>query len=360
MAESVTPGYRDFLAFMRDEYVPAAPGTIGASSLPEGRAFYRHRVRRFTTLDITPAEVHQIGVSEVARIREEMEQVKSRAKFSGDLNAFIAFLRTDEQFVPKSPEALMKEVALVLKRMDGQLPTLFKTLPRAPYGIRRVPDYIAPKTTTAYYSPPPGDGSRAGFYYVNVYNLKVRPLYEVQALSLHEAVPGHHLQIALQQEMTGLPPFRRFAGITAFIEGWGLYSERLGLEAGFYQDPYSDFGRLSFEMWRACRLVVDTGLHYQGWSRQRAIDYMAENTALSLHNITTEVDRYISWPGQALAYKMGELRIRQLRRRAEERLGDRFDVRAFHDVVLGSGSVPLDVLEANVMAYINDRAAAGP
>jgi uncharacterized protein (DUF885 family) len=250
----------------------------------------------------------------------------------------------------------MKEVAYVLKRMDGQLPKLFGKLPRTPYGIREVPAYIAPRTTTAYYMVPLGDGTQAGYYYVNTYDLKSRPLYEIEALSLHEAVPGHHLQLALQQEMTGMPKFRRFAGVTAFVEGWGLYSERLGLETGFYGDPYSDFGRLSYEMWRACRLVVDTGMHYLGWTREQAIDFMAANTALTLHNIRAEVDRYIAWPGQALAYKTGELKIRELRTLAEKELGVRFDVRAFHDVVLGSGSVPLDILEDNVRRWLAEAA----
>ena len=234
--------------------------------------------------------------------------------------------------------------------MDGELPRLFKTLPRTPYGIREVPSYIAPKTTAAYYSLPAGDGSQAGFYYINTYNLKSRPLYQIEALSLHEAVPGHHLQLALQQELGELPKFRRFAGFTVFVEGWALYSERLGLEVGFYTDPYSDFGRLSYEMWRACRLVVDTGMHYLGWSRQQAIAYMADNTALSEHNIVAEVDRYIAWPGQALAYKTGEMRIRQLRAKAE-------NIREFHDAVLLSGSVPLSVLEENIDAYINSASA---
>jgi uncharacterized protein (DUF885 family) len=352
ITESVVPGYRKFLKFMKDDYVPAGRTSIGASALPDGRDFYRHRVHRFTTLDVTPDEVHQIGLSEVQRIRDEMLQIIRRVKFDGDFAEFIEFLRTDSQFYATSPEALMKEVSVVLKKMDGRLPSLFKTLPRMPYGIRPVPDYIAPRTTTAYYQRPAGDGTRAGFYYVNTFDLKSRPLYEVEALSLHEAVPGHHLQIALQQELTDLPAFRRYTGFTAFIEGWGLYAERLGLEAGFYEDPYSDFGRLTYEMWRACRLVVDTGVHYFGWTREQAIDFMAQNTALSMHNIRSEVDRYIAWPGQALAYKMGELKIRELRDRAEERLGDRFDVREFHEVVLGSGGVPLDVLEANVDAYI--------
>jgi uncharacterized protein (DUF885 family) len=284
-----------------------------------------------------------------------MEEVIRKSGFQGDFAAFVEHLRTDPQFYAETPEELMKEVSYVLKKMDGKLPELFGRLPRMPYGIRPVPDYIAPKTTTAYYSVPSGDGTRAGFYYVNTYNLKSRPLFEIEALSLHEAVPGHHLQLALQQEMEGLPKFRRFAGFTAFVEGWALYAERLGLEVGFYEDPYRDFGRLSYEMWRACRLVVDTGMHHQGWTRQRAIDFMAENTALARHNIEAEVDRYISWPGQALAYKTGELKIRQLRRHAEEELGDQFNVRDFHDAVLGSGSVPLDVLEKVVEEYIEQQ-----
>lgn len=355
IAESIVPGYREFLAFLTKEYLPAARDDISASTLPRGREFYRHRVRRFTTLDISPEEVHEIGMREVKRIRAEMDEVRKKAKFDGDLDAFVEHLRNDQRFYATTPEQLMERTALVLKKMDGELPGLFKTLPRTPYGIRPVPDYIARKTTTAYYSPAPADGTRAGFYYVNTYDLKSRPLYEIEALSLHEAVPGHHLQIAIQQELTGMPNFRRFAPITAYVEGWGLYSERLGLECGFYQDPYSDFGRLSYEMWRACRLVVDTGMHYLGWSRERAIEFMGENTALARHNIVTEVDRYISWPGQALAYKMGELKIRQLRAKTEEALGERFDVREFHDVVLSSGAVPLAVLEANVEAYIRHK-----
>ncbi len=355
--ESVAPGYRAFLEFMQHEYVPAARGSIAAAALPRGREFYQHRVRKFTTLDLTPEEVHQTGLKEVARIREEMHAVIRKTGFEGDFAAFVEHLRTDSKFYANSPEQLMKETAYVLKKMDGKLPELFGRLPRTPYGIRPVPDYIAPKTTAAYYSVPPGDGSRAGYYYVNTYNLKSRPLYEIEALSLHEAVPGHHLQLALQQELTDLPKFRRFAGFTAFIEGWALYAERLGLEAGFYEDPYSDFGRLSYEMWRATRLVVDTGMHYLGWTREQAIDFMAQNTALSLHNIESEVDRYIAWPGQALAYKTGELKIRELRKRAEDALGERFNVRDFHDVVLASGSVPLDVLEQNVQQYVRETEA---
>lgn len=355
--ESVVPAYRAFLEFIKNEYLPKSRTTIAVSDLPNGAAYYRHRIRQETTLDLPPEEIHRIGLEEVRRIRGEMEAILKKVGFQGSLKEFLEFLRTDPRFYVDTPEQLLKEVSYVLKRMDGELPRLFRTLPRTPYGIRPVPDYLAPRTTTAYYMPPPGDGSRAGFYYVNTYNLKSRPLYEIEALSLHEAVPGHHLQIALQQELRDLPPFRRFMGFTAFVEGWALYAERLGLEVGFYQDPYSDFGRLSFEMWRACRLVVDTGIHALGWSRQQAIDFMAENTALTLHNIEAEVDRYIVWPGQALAYKMGELKIRELRRRAEEALGPAFDVREFHDVVLRNGAIPLDVLEGIVDDYIRSKQA---
>lgn len=357
VARSIVPGYEEFHRFMQEEYVPAARETIAASDLPGGKEWYEHLVRHYTTLDITPKEVHKTGLAEVARIRAEMQEVIDGVGFQGTFAEFVEFLRTDPQFYVDTPEQLMKEVAYVLKKMDGELPKLFKTLPRMPYGIERVPDYIAPQTTTAYYDPPAGDGTRAGSYFVNCYDLNSRPLYEVEALSLHEAVPGHHLQVAIMIELEGVPAFRRFAWVTAFGEGWALYAERLGLETGFYQDPYSNFGRLTYEMWRACRLVVDTGIHYFGWTRQQAIDFMADNSALTLHNITTEVDRYISWPGQALGYKIGELKIRELRARAEGQLGRAFDVREFHDVVLGSGAVPLDILEANVDAWIQ-RAAA--
>ncbi len=355
ITETVIPAYRRFLQFMESEYLPAARSSIGAKDLPQGREFYRHRVRLFTTLDISPEEVHETGQKEVARIRQEMEAIIAKVGFQGGFGEFLEFLRTDPKFYVTTPEQLQKEVSWILKRMDGELPRLFGLLPRAPYGLKEIPAYIAPRTTSAYYSQPAGDGSRAGYYYLNTFNLKSRPLFEMEALSLHEAVPGHHLQLAIQQELEGLPRFRRFTNFTAYIEGWALYAERLGLEVGFYQDPYSDFGRLGFEMWRACRLVVDTGMHYFGWDRERAIQFMATNTALSLHNVTSEVDRYISWPGQAVGYKIGELKIRELRRFAEENLGAVFDIREFHDVVLGSGSVPLTILEVNVQNYVANK-----
>jgi uncharacterized protein (DUF885 family) len=348
----VVAGYRRFRDFMRDEYVPSARGSIGASALPDGRDFYRHRVRKYTTLDITPEEVHKTGLAEVARIRAEMQEIMRQVEFDGDFAEFVEYLRNEPKFYAETPEGLMKEAALILKRIDGKLPELFGRLPRMPYGLREIPAYIAPRTTSAYYQPPTGDGTRAGFYNLNTFNLKSRPLYALESLSLHEAVPGHHLQIALQQELEDLPNFRRFGGATAFVEGWALYAERLGLECGFYTDPYSDFGRLSMEMWRACRLVVDTGMHYLGWTREQAVEFMAANSAESIHNIEAEIDRYIGWPGQALAYKIGELKIRELRARAEAELGEKFDVRAFHDAVLGGGSVPLDVLEQQIEAWI--------
>lgn len=348
----VVPTYKRFKNFMETTYVPNCRATVGISALPGGRELYRHRVEQFTTLDISPEEVHQIGLGEVARIREEMDRIIQQVQFDGDFPAFVEHLRTDPQFQAKSAEELMQRTAMVLKKADGELPKLFEQLPRMPYGIREVPAYIAPKTTTAYYMRPAGDGTRAGFYYVNTYNLPARPTYVIEALSLHEAVPGHHLQIALSQELEGLPKFRRFGGFTVFIEGWGLYSERLGLEMGFYEDPYSDFGRLSMEIWRACRLVVDTGIHYLGWSREDAINFMKRNSAMSEHNIRAEVDRYIGWPGQALAYKIGELEIRKLRAEAEAKLGNKFDVRKFHRCVLERGSVPLDILRDQVESWI--------
>lgn len=352
---SVLPAYHELRQFLADEYVPHCRDSISASALPDGREFYRHRVKMFTTTDMTPDEVHQLGLSEVKRIRGEMGQIIADVKFGGSFAEFLEHLRTEPRFFVKTPEDLMKEVAFVLKRMDGQLPALFKKLPQIPYGIRQVPDYVAPRTTAAYYQQPNGDGTKAGFYYVNTYNLKSRPLYNIEALSFHEAVPGHHLQLALQQELPSLPEFRRFSDFTAFVEGWALYAERLGLEVGFYQDPYSNFGRLTMEMWRACRLVVDTGMHYFGWSREQAIAFLAENTALSMHDIESEVDRYIAWPGQALAYKVGELKIRQLRQLAEEQLGTDFDIREFHNVVLSGGAVPLDILQANVKRWLEEK-----
>ncbi len=353
--DGAVAGYRAFLDFMLGEYLPATRQTLGASELPGGRDYYRFLIRHFTTLELTPEEIHQIGVAEVARIRAEMDAVIAETGFEGSFDQFLEFLRTDPRFYAETPEELLKEASWIAKRMDAKLPALFGKLPRLPYGVAPVPDHIAPKYTSGRYVGAPLGSTQPGYYWVNTYNLSSRPLYNLEALSLHEAVPGHHLQIALNRELEGLPNFRRFSYISAFGEGWGLYSEWLGLEAGFYTDPYSNFGRLTYEMWRACRLVVDTGLHAMGWSRQQAMDFLAANTALPLHEIRTETDRYISWPGQALAYKLGELEIKRLRRRAEAELGERFDVRAFHDAVLANGSVPLPVLAAAIEQFIAER-----
>ncbi len=349
---SVVPGYQELLHFVLDEYLPAARASIASAELPLGEAFYTHRIYYYTSLHLSAQQVHQTGLDEVKRIRAEMDGVIKKTGWKGSMDGFLEFLRTDPRFYVTTREALLEKTAFVLKKMDGELPRLFKTLPRMPYGIREVPEYAAPGETAAYYSPGLGDGTRAGVYYVNTYDLPSRPLYEIEALSLHEAVPGHHLQLALQAELEDVPMFRRYSGNQSFDEGWALYSERLGLEVGFYTDPYSDFGRLSYEMWRACRLVVDTGMHALGWSRQQAIDHLAENTSSTMLNIINEVDRYIAWPGQALAYKIGELKIRELRQRAEDRLGDKFNLREFHDVVLLSGSVPLEMLEGMVEEWI--------
>ena len=352
---SVVPGFESFLRFMTETYTPNARDTIAAGALPNGEAYYAHKVRHHTTLDRTPREIHETGKQEVRRIREQMMNIVEQHGYGDDFDGFVEFLRTDDQFYADSDEELLKETSYVLKRMDGKLPELFETLPRMSYGIREVPDYIAPRTTTAYYQRPAGDGTRAGIYYVNTHDLPSRPLYEIEALSLHEAVPGHHLQIAVQQELDDLPPFRRHTNFTAFVEGWALYAERLGLEVGFYDDPYSNFGRLSYEMWRALRLVVDTGMHALGWSRQQAIDYMLDNSALTETNVANEVDRYIAWPGQALAYKMGELKLRALRDRAETALGNAFDLRNFHDAVLRNGALPLPLLEQQVEDYVEEN-----
>ena len=345
---SVVPAYQELVDFVEQEYLPAARESIATADLLDGEAFYAHRIHYFTSLDVSAAQVHQTGLDEVRRIRSEMDALLQKISWTGDMAHFLEFLRTDPRFYVTTPEALLEKTSYVLKRIDGELPRLFKTLPRLPYGIRAVPDYAAAGETAGYYSPGLGDGTRAGVYYVNTYDLASRPLYEIEALSLHEAVPGHHLQLALQAELAGLPMFRRYCGYQSFMEGWALYSERLGLEVGFYTDPYSNFGRLSYEMWRACRLVVDTGMHVLGWTRQQAIDHLADNTSSTMLNIINEIDRYIAWPGQALAYKVGELKIRELRQRAETRLGARFNLREFHDVVLLSGAVPLDVLEGMV------------
>jgi uncharacterized protein (DUF885 family) len=348
----VIPAYRKLNDFFTKQYLPAGRSTVGIWDTPGGDAFYRERVAFHTTTKLTPAEIHAIGLKEVARIRGEMDSIIAQLSFKGSFEEFLTFLRTDPQFYYKSPDDLFEAYAATAKRIDPELVKLFGRLPRMPYGVREIPMTSAPNTTTAYYQGPGIDGTRAGYYYVNLYRPEVRPKYEIEVLTVHEAVPGHHLQIALGQELEDLPQFRRNAGFTAFVEGWGLYSESLGDELGLYKDPYSKFGQLTYEMWRAVRLVVDTGMHYKHWTRQQAIDYFKSNAAKTEADIVNEVDRYIAWPGQALAYKIGQLKIMDLRRQAQAQLGTRFDIRAFHDTVLGSGAVPLDVLERLVQSWV--------
>jgi len=350
--DHVGPSYRKFEQFFNEVYLPASRVEVGIGALKSGREMYESAARRFTTTSLSPEQIHQIGLDEVARIRGEMEELIQELGFDGDLQDFNDYLRTAPEFYYESPEALFEGYLAVSKRLDPELVKLFGRLPRMPYGVRAIPEQIAPDTTTAYYMRPAADGSRAGYYYVNLYRPEVRPKYEMEVLSVHEAVPGHHLQIALAQELEGLPTFRKLSGPTAFIEGWGLYSERLGYDMGLYRDPYSRYGQLIYDMWRAVRLVVDTGMHYMGWTREQAIEYFKNNAAKTEADIINEIDRYIGWPGQALAYKIGQLKILELRSRAEQRLGDRFDIRAFHDHLLGAGALPLDVLEERMDRWL--------
>lgn len=354
ISQYVMPAYQKYYDFMVNRYQPNARKNIAASSLPNGKEYYQNRIKHYTTIDISAKQVHEKGLKEVARIRAEMQMIIEQVNFDGDFATFIKFLRNDEQFYAKTPTELLKEASYIAKQMDAKLPALFKTLPRTPYGVIEVPANIAPKYTTGRYSGPSRD-DQPGNYWVNTYRLDRRPLYVLTALTLHEAVPGHHLQGSIAKEMQDVPKFRNRTYISAFGEGWGLYSEYLGIEAGMYENPYHNFGRLTYEMWRACRLVVDTGIHSQGWSRQQAINYLADNTALSLHNVQTEIDRYISWPGQALSYKIGELTIKQLRLDAEKALGQQFDLREFHDQILKNGAIPLDLLKTIIHQYITEQ-----
>ena len=338
--------------FLDEEYRLHARASLGASQLPGGADYYRQRIRAMTTLDLSPEEIHAIGLAEVARIRSEMLALVEELQFEGGIEAFVAFLRTDPRFYARTEEELLSRASLIAKKVDGLLPGWFGLLPRTPYGIMPMPAEMAPTGTTARYWAPPRGGNRGGYYWLNTYALDQRPLYELPALTVHEAVPGHHLQIALARELEGVPEFRRTLGFTAFVEGWALYTEWLGVEMGIYTTPYEHFGRLSYEMWRACRLVIDTGIHSKGWTRDQAVAYLAGNTSLSLTNVENEINRYIAWPGQALGYKLGELKIKELRRRAEEALGDKFDVRAFHDAVLVNGALPLPLLEREVDHFI--------
>lgn len=347
----IHPALAKQLAWYTTSYKPACAKAPGVSAQPNGAAYYAFRIREETTTNLTAEQIHQIGLSEVSRIRAEMVEVAKKAGYPSR-EAFIEHLRTDPQYYAKTPEELMEKVARVTKIIDGKMPSLFGRLPRLPYGIREIPAETAEGTTTAYYNPGSPEIGISGTYFVNTSKLNQRPFWEIPALSVHEAVPGHHHQIALQQELP-LSDFRKYgASFTAFTEGWGLYSERLGIEMGLYDTPAKDMGRLSYEMWRACRLVVDTGIHAKGWNKQQAIAFMTDNSALSAANIEAEVNRYISWPGQALAYKLGELKIRELRNKATQELGPKFDLAAFHDAVLGQGSVPLDVLEQQINDWI--------
>ncbi|MBD3676225.1 MAG: DUF885 domain-containing protein [Planctomycetaceae bacterium] len=354
IAKEVVPAYRRFQAFFNEQYLPASFEKPGAWQIPRGQEFYAHRAKLFTTTDLTPQQIHNIGLREVDRIRSEMMKIIRQVEFEGTFDEFLEHLRTDPKFYCESQQQLMNEYQAVCRRIDPTLEQLFKRQPKIPYDIQAIPAHLAPDTTTAYYRQPSADGRRPGTYFVNLYKPEVRPRYEMMALSLHEAVPGHHFQIAFAMELEDLPPFRRYGGYTAFVEGWALYAESLGDELGLYDNPYDKFGQLTYEMWRAVRLVVDTGMHSLKWSRQEAIDFFAANTAKTLHDIENEIDRYIGWPGQALAYKIGELKIKELRRHAQTELGDQFDVKEYHDLVLRHGAVPLDVLEDLVNEWIAD------
>ena len=353
LTEYVYPAYETLYSYFIESYLPSCGESIACKDFPNGDVYYKYQIKSYTTTNLTAEEIHQIGLGEVDRIRAEMKKVINMTEFKGSFDEFLTFLRTDSQFYFTSEDELLNEYRMICKKADAELPKFFGLLPRLPYGVKPIPDYQAPASPTAYYYSGSQEAGRAGFFMANTYKLETRPKYEMEALSIHEAVPGHHLQITLAQELDNIPKFRRYGGYTAFVEGWGLYSEKLAEEMGFYEDPYSKFGQLTYEMWRACRLVIDTGMHTLGWSRQEAIDFMLSNTAKTENDVTVEIDRYIAWPGQALAYKIGELKIRELRSKAEKEMGDNFNIRDFHDVVLGNGAVPLDILEKHVNEYIS-------
>jgi len=355
-AASVAPAFRKLHDYVASTYLPACRETIAATALPNGAAAYAFLVRWQTTTNFTPQQIHEIGLAEVKRIRAEMDKVIASTKFQGSFHEFTEFLRTDPRFYYDKPDDLVNGYRIIAKRIDPGLAHLFGKLPRLPYGVCPIPDFKAPSQTTAYYQPGSPQAGRPGCYFVNTYNLRARPKWEMEALSLHESVPGHHLQISLAQEMENTPEFRKHVSYSAFVEGWALYSEGLGEDVGLYTDPYSKFGQLSYEMWRAVRLVVDTGMHSMNWTREQAIQFFKDNTGKTDQDITVEVDRYIVWPGQALAYKLGQLKIRELRAEAERRLGAKFNVRAFHDAVLEQGAVPLSILEPHIKHWIDSQA----
>jgi uncharacterized protein (DUF885 family) len=358
IADTIVPAYRQFDTFFKDEYLPKTRTSIAAVDMPDGKAYYDFVARYFTTTDLTAEQIHKIGLKEVARIRAEMEKVKTEVGFKGTLPEFFEHLRTDPKFFYRTPQELFTGYEAISKRIDPQLVKVFKTIPRLPYGVRPIPDNIAPDTTTAYYQPGAIDGTRAGFYYVNLFKPEVRPKWEMMALSLHEAVPGHHFQFARGMELPDVPMFRRVGYFVAYGEGWGLYAERLGYDMGLYDDPYDRMGQLAYDMWRAVRLVVDTGMHSKGWSRDKAIAFFMDNSPKTRQDVVNEIDRYIGWPGQALAYKIGQLKISELREKAAKALGPKFDLRAFNDAVLETGSVPLEALEAHIDAWIAAQKAA--
>lgn len=351
----IIPSFQKLETFWSQEYQPKTRDTISISDLPNGKEWYIHQIKQETTTDLTPEEIHKIGLEEVKRIRGEMDRVIQESGFKGGFKEFVQFLRTDPQFYYTKPEDLLEGYRDICKRIDAELPKFFGKLPRLPYGVREIPAFAAPSQTTAYYNSGSLKAGIPGWFYANTYKLDTRPKWEMEPLSIHEAVPGHHLQLSLAQEMENVPNFRNYTQYTAFVEGWGLYSESLGGEMGFYQDPYSKFGQLTYEMWRAIRLVLDTGIHNMGWTRQQAIDYFKDNSAKTENDITVEVDRYIVWPGQALAYKLGELKIKELRHYAEKELGDRFDIREFHDKVLENGALPLSILDARIKSYVAQK-----
>ncbi len=351
IATKVIPAYLKLHQFFEDSYLPACRISIGIKDINNGKKYYEYLARKFTTTTLTPQEIHNIGLLEVARIKTEMEAVIEEVKWQGTFKGFLDDLRSNPKFYYETSEELFEAYLATSKRIDPELVNIFKVLPSMPYGLKPIPIESAPDTTTAYYQRPAADGSRAGYYYVNLYRPEVRPKYEIEVLSVHEAVPGHHLQIALAMELD-LPNFRKYGGVTAFVEGWGLYSESLGYDLGLYKDPYSQFGQLTYDMWRAIRLVVDTGMHYFDWSRQDAINYFLDNSAKTKQDVMNEVDRYINWPGQALAYKIGQLKIQELKDRAKKELGDSFDIKDFHHEVLKRGALPLDILEQYIDQWI--------
>ena len=349
----LNPTYQELYDFLVNEYLPESRDTIGISDVPNGKEWYEYLARYHTTTNLTPDEIHEIGLREVAKIRAEMEDIIEQVGWEGDFNSFLQYLRTDPRFYYETGEELLQAYRAMSKEIDAYMPTLFNKLPRAPYGVIPIPMESAPFTTTAYYNAP--SKGRPGYYYANLYMPEVRPKYEIPVLSVHEAVPGHHHQISLAQEMENVPNFRKYLSITAFVEGWGLYSEQLGESMGIYDDPYDKFGQLTYDMWRAVRLVVDTGMHYKNWSREDAVNLFLENTAKTEQDINNEVDRYIAWPGQALAYKIGQLKIMELRDKSKEALGDDFDIKDFHDHILSFGSIPLNILEEKVDEFIEAK-----